>query len=212
MGKTARKDLLKEPDEFVSTAGTTLAWIKEHPANAAIIAAVVLGIIVTGIGLYYWKTTREREAMNALLKATDEYEMTMKAAQGYAGTQAQKLAKLRLARMNYDKGDDAKALSFAEAFLDEWNNTDAFHCQALLIAASCHMHARRYDKALQLADSCLASAYGTLKDQALFLKGTILLAQGKKDEARRVLDAVSGSYKNLAKAALASQNGAVSTQ
>jgi len=204
-----RKDTLNGPDEFVSTASTVLAWVKEHPANAAVVAAVVLGILVSGLGLYYWKTTRERDAMNAFLKATDEYEMTLGVTKDFAGTRADRLAHLRLARMNYDKGDYARALSLAETFIDEWDSSDVFNSQALLIAAACHMREKRFDKAEALLDTCIASATGLLRDQALFLKGSLLLDQGKTPEARQVLQTVSDSYRDLARSALAARGGQV---
>jgi hypothetical protein len=212
-----RKDLLNEPDEFVSRAGTIFVWIKEHPANAAAIALVAIGLIASAFALMYWKTSRDQDAMNAFLKATDDYELTLKVTRDYAGTRADKLARLRLSRMAYEKGDTKKAMSLAEEFLDEWGGMDTFHWQAVLIEADCLKALNQPDRALALAETCISGAGGVLKDHALFLKGSILLSGGKTAEARKAFEAVSENYRDLARSALSShedrpETGAAPTQ
>ncbi|HOJ13946.1 MAG TPA: tetratricopeptide repeat protein [Deltaproteobacteria bacterium] len=203
-----KKDRLDAPDEFVKSASTTLLWIKEHPLNTAVIALVVLGVVASGFGLVYWKTSRDTDAMNALLKATDDYDLTLKVTRDYPGTKADKLARLRLARMSYEKGDTAKALPMVEEFIDDWGRQDTFHWQAVLLAAACHRDQKHPDKALALLDSAIGSAGGVLRDHALFMKGSILLSQGKTDEASQALQGVSENYKDMARSALAASRAA----
>lgn len=205
MARMRRKELLNEPDEFVTTTGSALVWIKDHPAQFAIGAAVALTILAGGYGLYYWKTSRDYDGMIALLKATDNSQMTIKVTQDYPGTRAERLGKLRLARMSYEQGDYPKALSYADEFINGWNRKDSFYWQACLIVASAHINQKAPAKALPLLDECMNSASTELKDQASLLKASVLLSQGKDDEAKRVIDAVSDNYKELARTMLASR-------
>ena len=48
------------------------------------------------------------------------------------------------------------------------------------------------------------SAAGDFEDQALLLKASVLISQGKDQEARQTLSAVSDNYRELAKTMLAS--------
>jgi len=205
MARMKRKELLNEPDEFVTTTSSALVWIKEHPAQFAVGAIVLLTILAGGYGLYYWKTSQDYNGMNALLKATDNSQLTLKVAQDYSGTKAEKLAKLRLARMSYEQGDYPKALSYADEFLNGWSRKDTYHWQAALIMASSHINQKQPAKALPLLDECINSAPTDLKDQALILKGSILISQGKDQEAGQALSAVSENYQELAKTMLASR-------
>lgn len=205
MARIKRKELLNEPDEFVTTTSSALVWIKEHPAQFMVGAIVLFTILAGGYGLYYWKTSRDYSGMNALLKATDNSQMTIKVTQDYSGTKADKLAKLRLARMSYEQGDYPKALSYADEFLNGWSRKDTFHWQASLIMASSLVNKKEPARALPLLDECINSASTDLKDQALILKGSILMSQGKDNEARKALSAVSENYQELAKTMLASR-------
>ena len=204
MARMTRKELLNEPDEFITTTSSALIWIKEHPTQFAVGAIVLLSILAGGYGFYYWKTSRDQTAMNALLKASDDSQMTISVTQQYSGTKAEKLAKLRLARMSYDQGDYPKAMSHADDFLNGWSRRDTFHWQAALIMASSHINQKEPAKALPLLDECISSASRDLKDQALLLKASVLISQGKDVEAKQALSAVSDNYKELAKTMLAS--------
>ncbi|HWR69161.1 MAG TPA: tetratricopeptide repeat protein [Desulfomonilia bacterium] len=205
MARVTRKELLNGPDEFVTTTGSALVWLREHPAQFILGAVVVISILTGGYGLYYWKTSRDSSGMNAYLKAADNPQMTIKVSQDFSGTKAGKLAKLRLARMSYGQGDYPKALSYAEDFINGWSRKDTFHWQAALIIASTHINQKEPLKALPLLDACIDSASQDLKDQALLLKASILISQGKEPDAKQVLSAVSENYKEIAKTMLASQ-------
>jgi hypothetical protein len=199
-----RKDLLNTPDEFVSTTNSVLVWIKEHPQQFIIGAVVLVGILAGGYGLYYWKTTTEFSAMNAYMKAADNSQMTLKVAQDYSSTKAGKLAKLRLARMSYEQGNQKMALSYADEFINGWGSKDMYHWQAILIVASTYLQQNNPAKALPLLDSCIADAPKDLKDQALFMKASALITLGKEADARKSLSAVSENYRDIAKVLLAS--------
>lgn len=205
MARMTRKELLKEPDEFITTTGSVLMWIKEHPTQFMVGAVVLLSILSGGYGLYYWKTSRDLNGMNAYLKASGNPQMSIKVAQDYAGAQAGKLAKLRLARMSYEQGDFSKALSYADEFLGKWSRKDTFHWQAALIIASSHINKNEPAKALPILEECMTSASQDVKDQALILKATVLLSQGKDKEAGQALSAVSENYQEIAKTMLASR-------
>lgn len=202
MARMTRKELLKEPDEFITTTSSVLVWIREHPAQFAVGAIVLLSFLAGGYGFYFWKTSRDSSGMDALLKASNDVQMTLQVTRDYPGTKAEKLAKLRLARMAYEQGDYPKALSHADEFLNGWNRKDTFHWQAAMITASSHISQKEPLKALGLLDECIASASTDLKDQALLLKASILISQGKDPEARQLLSAVSEHHQELVKAVL----------
>lgn len=204
MARMTRKDMLNTPDEFVTTTSSALVWIKEHPQQFIIGVVVFVCILAGGFGVYYWKTNRELDGMNAYLRAANNSQMSLQVSQEYSDTKAGKLAKLRLARMSFDQGNQKMALSYADEFINKWSSKDTFHWQAVLIIAGAHMNNKDYAKALPLLDNCIDNASKELKDQALFLKANALIASGKADEARKCLASVSESYSEMAKTLLAS--------
>ncbi|MGO9147751.1 MAG: tetratricopeptide repeat protein [Desulfomonilia bacterium] len=204
MARMTRKDLLNTPDEFVTTTNSVLVWIKEHPQQFIIGAVVLVGILAGGYGFYYWKTTRELDGMNAYLKAADNSQMTLQVAQDYSDTKAGKLAKLRLARMSFNQGNQKMAQSYADEFINKWGSKDTFHWQAVLILADTYIQQKEQAKALPLLDTCIENASKDLKDQALILKAGALITLGKENEARKSLGSVSDNYREIANILLAS--------
>ncbi len=53
--KLSRKKLLKEPDEFLTTTGTVVRYVKEHPRHVALAAAAVFAVFVVVAGFYYYQ-------------------------------------------------------------------------------------------------------------------------------------------------------------
>jgi tetratricopeptide (TPR) repeat protein len=203
MARITRKDILNTPDEFITTTSSVVAWIKEHPQQFIIGAVVLICILAGGYGIYYWKTNRELEGMNAYIKAANNSQMSLQVAQEYSDTNAGKLAKLRLARMSFEQGNQKMALAYADDFINKWSGNDAFHAQAILLTAGVYMQQNEPAKALPILDTCIEGASKDLKDQALFLKANALIALGKGTEAKKCLSAVSEDYSEMAKTLLA---------
>jgi predicted negative regulator of RcsB-dependent stress response len=204
MARITRKDILNTPDEFITTTSSIFEWIKEHPQQFIIGALVLVFILAGGYGVYYWKTTRELDGMNAYMKASNNSQMSLQVAQEYSDTKAGKLAKLRLARMSFEQGNQKMALSYADEFINRWAGKDTYHWQAILIIAGAYMQQNEPSKAMPILNSCIENASKDLKDQALFLKANALIAMGKGSEARQCLSAVSENYSEMAKTLLAS--------
>ncbi len=121
MAKMTRKELLNQQDEFITTTGTTVKWIKENPSRFAVIVTVVLAVFASGIGFYHWKTSRESSAMLAYSNTGKSSQGTLDVLQTYGDTNAGKLAQLRLARMSYNENNPKMANDYAKKFLDDWD-------------------------------------------------------------------------------------------
>jgi len=148
MANVTRKELLKEPDEFITTTGSVMKWIRENPRRFGIGLAAIIFILAGGFGLYFWKDYRERSAMSAYIKAGSDQKLVAEVSGTYTGTKAGKLAKLRLAGLAYAKGDTAEAIRNAGEFIDTWGSEDILSYQAMLIMARAHMDRKEYAKAL----------------------------------------------------------------
>jgi len=195
MAKETRKELLNAPDEFVSTMNKISGWMKEHIKTFVFTTAIVLGIITVSLGLYSWRTHRQRQAYLIYFdNSSDINELSMK----YSDTTAGKLATLMLASRAYSKGDLENADKLARKFINEWSDKDVFHWQAVLTLACAQSDQKQWKDALLLLDGCIASAPGSIRDQALLYKGFILKDSGKYFEAKDAFKEISGEYKTLA--------------
>lgn len=204
MAKTTRKELLNAPDEFITTTSTTVKWIKENPVRFGLAVAAVVVVFAGVFGFYHWKTARDNDAMLAYSHSWNSSQQTLEVVQKYGGTDAAKLAKLRLARMAYSEKNPKMALSYAQEFLESWGDEDVYHWEGLLIQGSSQALLKDYGKAVASFDECIKGAPQDIKDQALFYKAQALIGLGKKDEAKKALSSVSESYRDVALPVLAS--------
>lgn len=72
--KISRKELLKEPDEFLTYTGIALQYIREHPRQATAAGIAVVLVILCGLGFYYYQHYRERKSHELLQQAIKAYE------------------------------------------------------------------------------------------------------------------------------------------
>jgi len=72
--KISRKELLKEPDEFLTYTGMTLRYIREHPRQATAVGIAVVLVVMCGVGFYYYQHARERKSHELLQQAIKAYE------------------------------------------------------------------------------------------------------------------------------------------
>jgi tetratricopeptide (TPR) repeat protein len=61
--KVSRKKLLKEPDEFISTTGQVIEFLRTHRRQVTRAAVIALIVIAAGAGTFYYLRSQERKAL-----------------------------------------------------------------------------------------------------------------------------------------------------
>lgn len=200
MGNMTRKEMLKEPDEFITTTSSVLKWIRENPKR--FISAVIILVLIGGggFGFHFWRVNREQTAMSAYVKAGADVKLNAEITRKYTDTRAGKLAKLRLAGLAYAKGDNAEAVRDANEFIDSWGSEDMLFYESMLIMAMGYVGQKETGKALDILDKCIKGGPDAIRDQALFYKAQTLVSMGKRPEAVTTLQTLLA--KKAASAAL----------
>ena len=91
--KLTRKELLKEPDEFISTSATIIEFIQTNPRTVAIGIAVVLLCVFTAAGVYGWRQYRQSKSHELYGKAYREYQAAVSSKTPVSDEQWDKLFK-----------------------------------------------------------------------------------------------------------------------
>jgi tetratricopeptide (TPR) repeat protein len=212
--KPTRKELLKEPDQFITFSGRMIAFGKRYrrPLTYAAVAAACVLVVFTGAR--YFIARAENQAFSLLDQYTARYRMALaekspeKAWEdvqaGFEGLIADygsraggKLARIRYADICYAAGRTDQAIPLYEKALEDFG-AEPFY-RALMLNSLGYAHARKGDweaaakYLLQVADLPEAP----LRDKALFVLAGIYAAQGRSAEAksayRRLLDEFSDS-------------------
>jgi tetratricopeptide (TPR) repeat protein len=61
--KVSRKKLLKEPDEFISTTGQAIEFLRTHQRQVTRAAVIVLIVVAAGVGTFYYLRSQEGKAL-----------------------------------------------------------------------------------------------------------------------------------------------------
>ena len=132
--RVTRKQLLKEPDEFITTTGRIIRWGRQYTRQVAYAAGAFLILLVVIAGYRYFSNNAENKAFLLLDQAVGKYE-TQKTGMGalaayedagedfeyiirkYGNTEGGKLATVVFAGISYDVGDAERAIQLYEAAL-----------------------------------------------------------------------------------------------
>jgi len=71
--KITRKELLKEPDEFLTLTGKSIVYFRKHPRQVTIAGVVLAVCVVVGAGIYSYNNYREKQSHEVFQRAAAAY-------------------------------------------------------------------------------------------------------------------------------------------
>lgn len=195
------------------------AWWKENGGWLTLAVIVALAAFVGMRGWHAWQAKKAQQA--AMLYASVIQQMGSNdinrigdAAQAvvdkYGSTAYAPRAQLLAAQASIRAGDDATAQSRLQWVIDH-TSVDGLQNVARLKLASLLLDEKKYAGALQQLDAKHPQSFEALYDD---LKGDVLLAQGKRDEARTAYQQAydktddKNGYRNLIRMKLDAVGGA----
>lgn len=215
--KVTRKELLKEPDEFLTLSSRFLGWAARHrrEINTALLAVFALALVVSGY-LYY---ANRQEAQAGVLfgqalakydrlaadpaKAVREVSPDFRRITGeYGGTSNGRMAGLVYANLCYQAGDFAQAAELYKTSLERFADQPLIRFQILKSLGYTYEGLKEPAAALPYFERALAVADKALQDDLLFQIGDLQARLGNKAKSeetfKRLLSEFGDSpYANL---------------
>jgi tetratricopeptide (TPR) repeat protein len=224
--KISRKQLLKEPDEFLSFSRRLFQFVVGHYVQISVGLGIFFAVILTIAGIQYFSERSETQASERLGQAMTKYETAMKdndaekayaevqadfqkIIDGYSGKDAGKLAGMVYAAVCYQAGETDKAIELYEKALQELNEYSSLKTQILNGLAYAYEAKKDYKTAVSYFEQ-IASGTGTvMKDEALFNLGRLYSQMGEAEKSlaayKKIVSDYSDSvYIDLAKEKVAS--------
>jgi tetratricopeptide (TPR) repeat protein len=212
--KITRKQLLKEPDEFISYSGKIIEWATGHRNHILII----IGVVVTGLIVFsavrYFNEKTENTAFTLLNDALANYESDLqnqsseiayqKAEKNfnhifdkYSGKSANKIARLEFAKISLSSGKYDQAIELYTQSIKDFKNPSAYRNFALSGIAHAYLEKKDAPAALKYFEMVAQSGMDVLQEEALFHLGLLNRQMGnveKSEEAfRQLLEKYPGS-------------------
>lgn len=187
------------------------AWWREHGNKAVNLALAVAVVAAAASGWKWWQGKQGAEAAaiyGQLLNGAEKHDvkivrdMAVELADKYAGTVYAGMGALVAARVQLD-ADDAKNAKAQLAWAAEHASDAALRDLARLRLAGLLLDDKSYDEALKLLDKAPQPSFVARYAE---MKGDVMLAQGKKAEARTAYQAALDTLESDRKAAPAASD------
>ena len=209
--RVTRKQLLKEPDEFITTTGRIIRWGQQYTRQVAYAAGALLILLVVIAGYRYFSNSAENKAFLLLDQAVVKYETQksgMDALAAYEGarqdfeyiigkydnTEGGKLATVVFAGISYDAGDAERAIQLYEAALNHFKGDPTY--QNFLWSGLGYAYEKKQD--VRMAVSCFEKiADGkdpVVKDVALFNMGRLYHELGDAAKSRQAYERLTTEH------------------
>lgn len=196
--KKSRKELLKEPDEFLTTTGRALAWVAAHKRELRLATAIALGLALLVSGWRAWENRQEAQAASLLSQALERAETAGKPAEAlraaagdferliaeHGRRRSARLGRVLYADLLFEAGEARRALEFYRTALGEFPEPHTLRLQLLKSLAYCHLALGEASAAIERFEEALSLAQGSLREEILFHLGDLCLAQGQAEKGR----------------------------
>ena len=208
--KVTRKQLLKEPDEFLTFSARLIQFITHYrfPILILISTLIIGAMAISGIRLYIHKM--ERLAFSSFAAAKNEYQSVSdqmgpsaayKAIQGnieqvidrYGNRKGGKFALLFYANISYRNGDFKKAIDLYQQVLVGLSNP-FIRSQVLTSLGYAHEANREYPAARNYFEMVSQSADPVLRGEALYHLSRIYDVMGESEKSRELLKKISQDH------------------
>jgi tetratricopeptide (TPR) repeat protein len=211
--KLTRKQLLKEPDEFITFSGKLIQWLTTYKQQAAVAAGVVVALLVATAGYQTYSRHAETKASELLAESLDQYQTAMKAndpviayqaveksftriLDDYSARRMGKTAALEFANICYRAGEFDKAISLYKTALEGFSNTP-FYKNLILSSLGYSFDGKKdYESAVKYFEMLTTSADASLKDLSLYNLASVYEQMGNKEKSKATFARITTEFPN----------------
>ena len=211
--RVTRKQLLKEPDEFITFTGRALRFAKKYQVAISYALGVIFLLVIGVSGAKYFSNKAENKAFAMLGQCVAEYERMLedvgpekaclgvetdfqKIMEKYSGKDGGKIASVIFADIYYNAGDYDKAIKLYNKALDEFDD-DRFIKNRILTGMGYAFEGKKdYETAAKYFEEIASKPDLIIKDEALFNLGRLYDAIGNHDKSINAFKKIISDHPN----------------
>jgi tetratricopeptide (TPR) repeat protein len=209
--RITRKQLLKEPDEFITFTGRLIQFVTQYRTHISISAGTLFVLLVAFSGSQYYLSKSEDKAFDLLGKAMRGYEMVFKDSgpnkalrdvegdfqriiDKYSGRYGGKFARKVFADICYHGGAYDRAISLYAQALEDFDDEPSVKSLILNGLGYSHESKKEYAAAASYFDRVVSEPGSILKEEALFHAGWLYEKMGLESKSREAFQTLLGEY------------------
>ena len=199
--KKTRKELLKEPDEFMTLTGKVIGFAVDHRTQLTYGLGIVLALVIIVSGVRFFSIRAEKKAAAMLdqsmmaynsLKAQKSPDEVYSAVSGsfenilqkYSSRDSGKLARLIYANICYDAGQYKQAIDLYNISLGDFEKHPMIHSQILNSLGYAYEQQKDYSTAVGYFEKISEAPEQILRDEALFHMGRLYDKLGQTEKSK----------------------------
>lgn len=209
--KVSRKQLLKEPDEFLTFSRKTLNYMMGHKKQLAAIAGGILLVLIIFAVVQYLGYRSENQAFARLSQIWGRYEAALEektAAEaygtvapdfqelldGYGNTEAGKMGRVMYANIAYEAGESDQAVAMYEQALASYKGDPDLRNLILSGLGYAHEQQEAYGESVSYFERITAGESAVLKSEAYFNLGRIYQLLNEPGKSRAAYEKILSDY------------------
>ncbi len=209
--KKTRKELLKEPDEFMTLTGKVIGFAVDHKTQLTYGLGIVLALVIIISGIRFFSIRAEKNAALMLSQSLAAYENLKNQkspeelysavsggfkniVQKYGGKDSGRLARLVYANICYDAGRYKEAIELYDAALKDFETHAMIYSQILNNLGYAYEQQKDYAAAVNYFEKISEAPQQILRDEALFSLGRLYAKLGQPEKSKAAYQKIVSDY------------------
>ena len=212
--KKTRKELLREPDEFMTISGKLIGFAVDHKNQLAYALGIIVVLALIISGYRFFSIRAENNASALLDKSLTKYN-SIKADKKpdevygevsadflfilnkYKGKESAKLARLIYANICYNAGKYKQAIELFETALTDFMKYPVIHHQILSNLGYTYEQKEDYATAAGYFEKISAAPEPIMRDEALYHLGRLYDKLGEKEKSREAYNKILTDHQDF---------------
>ena len=211
--KKSRKELLKKPDEFMTSTGKVIRLVSDYQKPISYALCAVAAVVLVIFGYRFFAQRTEAKAFSMLEQALAKYEAHKKATSAdeayrnvsqefqhivekYGGNAAGKLARASYANICYNAGDYIKAIELYKRSLNDFKDHPMVNNLILSGLGYAYQQMGDNPNAAMYFEKVASATDSNNRDEALFNLGMLYEKLGDTDKSHQAFKQFLSSYPN----------------
>ncbi|MGD9301692.1 MAG: tetratricopeptide repeat protein [Desulfobacterales bacterium] len=209
--KKKRKELLKEPDEFMTLSGKLIGFAVRYKTQLSYGLGIILALGIIISGMRFFSVRAENKASALLESSLIEYNSLrtdkkpdavydavsggfQNILQKYGGNNTGKIARLIYANICYDAGKYEQAIKLYNVSLKDFEKHPMVHSQILTSLGYAYEQQKDYSTAVGYFEKISSAPGKILKDEALYHLGRLYEKLGQPEKSREAYQKLISDY------------------
>ena len=212
--KKTRKELLKEPDEFLTISSKLIKLTIEYKTHLSYALGIILVLAVIISGIRFFSIRAENNASALLDKSLTKYNSIKSEKQPdevygevsadfqfilnkYKGKESAKLARLIYANICYNAGKYKQAIELYKTALTDFAKYPMIHHQILSNLGYAYEQAEDYSTAVGYFEKISSAPEPIMRDEALYHLGRLYDKLGENEKSREAYNKILTDHQDF---------------